>query len=318
MIKKISGIYKIECNVDNKKYIYIGKSINIEKRHNEHHSDLRRNKHHNVFMQRLYNKYGEDNFCFSIIIECEEKKLNKNEISFIKQYRKNKEYIVMNMTSGGDGCDTYKFLSKEKLEEIRKNKILRQIGKHPLTEDGKRRISIANSHPKSESAKLNMKNSWTDDRKKKLSDKVSGENNPMYGKPRYGEDNPMYGKVGELSVRYGVPHTKESREKISKSRIGKYIGEKNPNYGKHVTEENKTKLSDIHSKAILRLNLKYEIVSTYKNNKVCKIETKCNYYNHFRFNKEIKRIEDAKKSKEGFIYIYEEDYFRITRGGGNY
>lgn len=318
MIKKISGIYKIECVVENKKYVYIGKSINIEKRHIEHFWDLERNTHHNLFMQRLYNKYGKDKFCFSIIVECEEEELNENEILFIKQYNENKEYINMNMTVGGDGGNTYKFLSKEKLEEIRKNNSIRQTGNHTLTEDGRRRISEANSHPKSESAKLNMKKSWTDDRKKKLSDKVSGENNPMYGKPRYGSDNPMYGKIGELSARYGVPHTKESKEKMSRSRVGKYVGEQNPNYGKHVTEENKNKLSDANSKTILCLNLEYRIVSTYKNNKICKIETKCNYYNHFRFNKGIKRIEDAKKSKEGFIYIYEEDYFRITRGGGNY
>ena len=60
-------------------------------------------------------------------------------------------------------------------------------------------------------------------------------------------------------------------------------------------------MSDANSKTILCLNLEYKIVSTYKNNKMCKIETKCNYYNHFRFNKEIKRIEDAGTFKIWFF-----------------
>ena len=39
-------------------------------------------------------------------------------------------------------------------------------------------------------------------------------------------------------------HSKETREKMSKAKKGKYLGENNPNYGKHLSENQKRKLSD--------------------------------------------------------------------------
>ena len=72
--------------------------------------------------------------------------------------------------------------------------------------------------------------------------KFAGENNPMYGVHRYGKDNPMYGKC----------QSEESKDKIRQSKIGKYVGENNPNarkiirlsdlkiydYGKLAAEDN--------------------------------------------------------------------------------
>lgn len=60
-----SGIYAIVNKVSNK--TYIGSSINIEKRWNTHLRNLRKNTHHNKFLQRAFNKYGEINFGFSYI-----------------------------------------------------------------------------------------------------------------------------------------------------------------------------------------------------------------------------------------------------------
>lgn len=76
---------------------------------------------------------------------------------------------------------------------------------------------------------------------------ISGKGNPMYGVNRSGENNPNYGKS----------FSEEHRKKLSESKIGKYCGEKNPNYGnhklagknhpnygKHASEETKKKQSD--------------------------------------------------------------------------
>lgn len=65
--KKISGIYKIVNNTNNK--YYIGSSNNIHKRWNYHKEDLRRKNHHCQYLQRSWNKYGKDNFDFVIIEE---------------------------------------------------------------------------------------------------------------------------------------------------------------------------------------------------------------------------------------------------------
>ena len=56
------GTYKI-INKKIKKYYY-GSSIDIEKRLKRHKNELGKNKHHSIYLQRAYNKYGCDNFEF--------------------------------------------------------------------------------------------------------------------------------------------------------------------------------------------------------------------------------------------------------------
>lgn len=64
----VSGIYCI-INLTNSK-IYIGSSINIYKRLNEHLGLLRKNKHGTQHLQHSFNKYGEDMFYSIILEEC--------------------------------------------------------------------------------------------------------------------------------------------------------------------------------------------------------------------------------------------------------
>ena len=63
-MKNISGIYKITNNVNGK--FYIGSSQNISRRWYDHKRELRIQKHHNKYLQRAWNKYGEENFSFEI------------------------------------------------------------------------------------------------------------------------------------------------------------------------------------------------------------------------------------------------------------
>lgn len=60
-----SGIYLI-TNITNGK-IYVGSSVNLRKRRNEHKSNLKNEKHVNMHLQNAWKKYGEKNFTFSII-----------------------------------------------------------------------------------------------------------------------------------------------------------------------------------------------------------------------------------------------------------
>ena len=64
-MNNVSGVYKIVCNNNNK--FYIGSSININKRFNEHKNLLRQNKHTNIYLQKCWNRYGEQNFRFKIV-----------------------------------------------------------------------------------------------------------------------------------------------------------------------------------------------------------------------------------------------------------
>jgi group I intron endonuclease len=74
----MSYIYKI-LNLTNNK-IYIGSTNNYKKRFREHKIKLKHNKHHSIFLQNAYNKYGIENFEYIIIEECpKEIKLNREQ-----------------------------------------------------------------------------------------------------------------------------------------------------------------------------------------------------------------------------------------------
>ena len=60
-------IYCIKNNING--HCYIGQTINYAQRKSKHLSSLRLNNHCNKHLQNAYNKYGEQNFSFSIIEE---------------------------------------------------------------------------------------------------------------------------------------------------------------------------------------------------------------------------------------------------------
>ena len=74
---KVSGIYCIENRINHKSYI--GSSKNLYQRLLKHFALLRHNKHQNAHLQNAWNKYGEDNFEWSIIEICDNSILTERE-----------------------------------------------------------------------------------------------------------------------------------------------------------------------------------------------------------------------------------------------
>jgi group I intron endonuclease len=60
-----SGIYVIRNLVNGK--VYVGSSVNIKHRRENHFSSLRRGSHINKHLQRAYNHYGPDAFEFQVV-----------------------------------------------------------------------------------------------------------------------------------------------------------------------------------------------------------------------------------------------------------
>lgn len=81
----MKGIYKIENKVNGK--VYVGQSKDIEKRWKEHKAMLKKNNHHSIKLQRAWNKYGADNFDFSVI-ELTNKVINLDDMErkYMQQY----------------------------------------------------------------------------------------------------------------------------------------------------------------------------------------------------------------------------------------
>lgn len=79
-----SGIYQIRNLINDKRYIGLTKCFRTRK--TVHFTQLRRNIHTNPKLQHSFNKYGEQNFIFEIIEECEEKRLEEREVFWVSFY----------------------------------------------------------------------------------------------------------------------------------------------------------------------------------------------------------------------------------------
>lgn len=128
-----TGIYAIINTCNNK--IYIGQSKNIKNRINRHKSELKHNKHRNLYLQREFNKYGAQCFSFKVLEFCDADKLNEAEGRYIKLYNSTDYNNGFNATYGGENTQWTdearkkrsgngnpmfgKKLSKEHLEAVR-------------------------------------------------------------------------------------------------------------------------------------------------------------------------------------------------------
>ena len=80
------GIYKITNNLNGQ--IYIGLSVNIEKRWKDHKNRYQNetDKEYEKTLYRAFRKYGIENFTFEIIEECSKEELSSKEIQWIAFY----------------------------------------------------------------------------------------------------------------------------------------------------------------------------------------------------------------------------------------
>lgn len=96
---KTCGIYMIKNLVNGK--VYIGQSIEIERRWKRHKNDLVNNTHRNEHLIRAWYKYGELNFTHEIIETCKKEDLDDRERYWIKYYRSNDYTYGYNCDDGG-------------------------------------------------------------------------------------------------------------------------------------------------------------------------------------------------------------------------
>ena len=107
-----SGIYKIENMVTGE--CYVGSAVNMNGRKRQHLHHLRQGKHHSPYLQRSYNKHGEEAFVFSILEECAREVLTERETYWIRKLKP--KYNGNTVTATRLGMTTSE-LTKEKLRE---------------------------------------------------------------------------------------------------------------------------------------------------------------------------------------------------------
>lgn len=115
-----SGIYRI-YNIFNGKS-YIGSSVNLKKRLNEHLRDLKNRKHHSIHLQRAWNKYGEKSFDIEILEYCPpEICINKEQyyLDLEQSYYKERGYNTCS-TAGSSRGYRHSEESKAKMRDTHK------------------------------------------------------------------------------------------------------------------------------------------------------------------------------------------------------
>lgn len=119
---KIVGIYKITNKANGK--IYIGQTVNYEKRKRNHLYYLKRNNHFNLYLQNSFNKYGVDSFSFELIDECNVDELDEKERYYIDKYQSMIDEKGYNLLTGGQKYRTFSIEVRKRMSDRRKQYIM--------------------------------------------------------------------------------------------------------------------------------------------------------------------------------------------------
>ncbi len=218
------SIYCIKNKTNGKVYIGQTKTINIRK--NKHFSQLRRNEHGNPHLQRVWTKYGEDNFEFLVLEKFSElfsqEIIDSVEKSYIKWYKD--LGLAYNIKEGGKGGGGIADETRQKLKAARAKQTL-----SPEHIEAFRKSNIG---------------------RKQSPEEIERRAQKLRGIKRSQET------IEKLKVcREGYKHSPETIEKLRISHLGhvpseetrkkksdQMMGEKNHFYGKTYTEETKEKI----------------------------------------------------------------------------
>jgi group I intron endonuclease len=198
--------------------VYYGSAINIQKRFREH----RLGKRSNVHLQRAISKYGLDSFSFEVVSPCQKEQLIEHEqvlLDLVRVYKNgclgeiNKDLSYNLAPTAGSALGVRRSEeTKRKMSLAKQGQPSHNKGKH-LSLETKAKIGKASKGRKhTEEAKqknrlAHLGKQHTEEWKSKMSQLFSGEGNPMYG------------KVGELAPNFGKHLSEETKRKISQTEI---------------------------------------------------------------------------------------------------
>ena len=197
----MTGIYLITNMVNGK--VYVGQAVDIEDRWAKHKAALNGGYHDNKHLQRAWNKYGADNFEFTILCECPREQLNTMEEYFIfclDSYDSRVGYN--NNYGGGSGRPTEE--AKRKMSESHKGKTFSAEHKKKISENN----PMKRPEVRKKVSESNKGKTRSEEHKKKISESM--KKTPVIG----------IHKITGLIIEY--PSTKEA-ERITGINSGNIV-----------------------------------------------------------------------------------------------
>lgn len=176
---------------------YIGSTHDFKRRQRRHVWQLRNKRHHNIWLQRSYNKYGADSFTFVIIEKCDRCDLFDRETYHINAARLN-SIDLFNLGSVGGGDN---------------------LSGHPNKNDIIKKMSESNKGRKCAPRYANENSNWRGGRPKCTNCGAMLQRENMTGYCNHCMD-----RNGENNQFYGKKHSDETKEKLRLHHLGKKPG----------------------------------------------------------------------------------------------
>lgn len=203
-----SGIYKITNKVTGK--FYIGSSVDIKWRWYTHKYELSKGTHSNKYLQRAWDKYGEESFEFSIVLSTERETLVLKEQEIIDETKCYQREVGYNIGRIADAP----FLGRKHTEEAKRKISESKLGK-PRSEETKRKIS-----------EVQKGKTIPQETRDKISKTLKGRPSPMKGRKASKETREKMSK----SLK-GIKKSEEWKRKIGEAQRGA------DNHASKLTEE---------------------------------------------------------------------------------
>ena len=238
-MEKICGIYCIENIINNKKYI--GQSVDVRKRWKNHKSALNQHRHVNCYLQRAWDKYGENCFKFYLLEACENLCLDELEIQYIQQFDTTDANNGYNLNIGGNGNLSPNECVRQKMRDNHADvsgENNPNYGKH-ISEETKRKM-IANRNTRKGASHPNYGKTFSEETKAKLR-----ANHADFSGPNHPQCRPVY--CPELDREFWGAKEVELELGIDASYISACLIGKQKSAGKHPLTGEKLHWVDINN-----------------------------------------------------------------------
>ena len=168
----LSGIYKIQSVIKPER-VYIGSAIDISSRWRNHINSLKNKKHRNIKLQRHFNKYGEGDLVFKIILSCDKEDLLKVEQYFIDSYN---PFFNICKVAGSNYGRKFSKKVRDKISKANKGRKISESHKRKISEANKGKKRTAEMREKLRLSHIGKnKYKHTEEHKKKVSEKMKGK-----------------------------------------------------------------------------------------------------------------------------------------------